>query len=125
MVWSAPVLTSLARPAFAVPYGPCTDCGPFSCTEQPIVCMTSCRCVIHEETGACVCVGNSGTCFAPGFGDICDTDADCEAHGFSGHRCVPLDGSCTSCDPTSSLCAAPCPTEGSSATQPEVRAIQT
>jgi hypothetical protein len=127
VAWSAPVLTSLASPAFAQDrYAACPGCAPFSCnfaTNPP--CGASCLCLTHDATGACVCVGASGVCFAVGFGDICDTDADCEARGFAGHRCVELDtASCPHCDPTSSACVAPCPTEGASAGQPEVRAIR-
>jgi hypothetical protein len=126
LAWSAPVLTSISTTAFAQYGGPCPECPPLNCAGPVVECATGCFCVPLEEGGGCFCAGTPLVCTGPGFGDICDTDADCEALGFAGHRCVRMvAGSCPQCDPTgNSLCARPCTTGGgSSEAGPEVRAI--
>ena len=98
IVWSAPVLTSLRVPAFAVAASPACACtcaigAPGSCAGGP----GTCRCVLRVGTGGtgCFCAGTINTSAA------CTSDANCSG----GQVCVVL-----SCPESTGLkrCAAPC-----------------
>ncbi len=105
LVWSAPVLQSLASPAHAQasPTATCASCSDVPCTGQTL-CQESgnaclggvCGCVKTTE-GDCFCYCN----FSCGSVPTCSSSADCP----SGQRCSTL----TCCGGPPGSCLPPCP----------------
>ena len=103
VAWSAPILTSIATPAFAqASGGRCAggNCPPCNFGSQ---CGNGCACVGIPDT--CFC-SNVGACF--GDHDICKNDQDCDQFTGPGSKCAPCNFGSQFCGNFDS-CWGPCP----------------
>ena len=101
VAWSAPILTSIATPAFAQASG--GACAGGTCPP----CQFGSPCL-----SVCACVGIPDTCFCSDLGEcndvgICQNDQDCIPFTGPGSKCAPCNFSPDTCKGGS--CWAPCP----------------
>jgi hypothetical protein len=108
VAWSAPVLTSLASPAYAqtpsdCPPADCSNlefCGPEASCGIPPGCEGFAICTAHVPDG-CLCTSGAGECLD------CQSDADCEAV-LPGTRCAQLGDLCGCPGTGQRACMFPC-----------------
>lgn len=116
LVWSAPVLSSIASPAYAQyppQPGACRVTNPFcdpgpQCADAPEcgpVCSGFERCA-RTLDGSCVCWDVAGC--STGEEPTCETDADCQSFG-SGSKCGAIHLDCPSPCGSPRACFRPCP----------------